>query len=362
MKTGFFSASCAGYRGVLVVATAGLISMALPVLAQDNPYLPNMSATSQESAITQETLDSLLAPIALYPDALLAQVLMAATYPIDVIEAARWQQKNPDLSGQALQDALDSFDWDPSVKSLMTVPQVLQYMNDSPRWMQDLGRAVIEDQPRVMASVQALRQKAYAARTLTSNDKQTVRVDTDPAHNVRYITIAPASPQVVYVPVYDPYVVYGTWWWPSRPFYWGPPPGAVFSIGYFWWPHYYPSVALWGAFHWGIGSITINVPAYYRTHFRAPPAMGPNYAWRRSPSTGAHYYRPPPRQSYTGHSPRQQPSYTSPRQSQPSYAPPERNQRPPSHRASGRMEAPPNRDMHQRERGSRRGDGARGRR
>ena len=304
MKTRFFSPSriSGGCRSVLAVAAAGLISSALPVMAQDDIYFPARAA-SQVSVISQETLDGLLAPIALYPDTLLAQVLMAATYPMDVVEAARWQREHSGLSGQALQDALDSFDWDPSVKSLVTVPQVLQYMNDSPRWMRDLGRAVMDDQPRVMASVQMLRQKAYATGMLVSNDKQTVTVDTDEMQESEYITIAPASPQVVYVPVYDPYVVYGPWWWASRPYYWGPPFGMTFTAGYFWGPYYYPSMALWGGFNWGFGMMTINVPIFTSYYRRSSPPMGRNNSWRRSRSFGG-YFSQPSRSPYAGRSSR----------------------------------------------------------
>ena len=353
MKAWFSSPLCFGCRSVLVVAAAGLISVALPALAQEEIYFakttPSLAKTtpSRVSAISQETLDGLLAPIALYPDVLLAQVLMAATYPMDVIEAARWQKEHPDLDGQALQDALDEFDWDPSVKSLVTVPQVLQYMNDSPRWMWALGRAVIDDQPRVMATVQMLRQKAHAAGTLASNDKQTVRVDT--ARRGEHITIEPASPEVVYVPVYNPYVVYGPWWWPSRPYYWGPPVGAVFTAGYYWGPWYYPPMALWGGFNWGVGYITINVPVYRTYYHRAPPPRGPNNAWRRPPG-GSHYYRPS-YGSYGGGRLTTQPSPSS-------SSSPGRDYRSPSYRSQGRSEASPNRGGHRG--GSWRGDGARG--
>ena len=206
---------------------------------------------------------------------------MASAYPLDVIEAARWQQETPNLSDQVLQNALASFDWDPSVKSLVTVPQVLQYMNNSPRWMQALGHAVMDDQEWVMASVQELRKKARAAGTLTSNDKQTVGVDTDAENGVEYVTITPTSPKVVYVPVYDPYVVYGPWWWPSRPFYWGPPSGVVLSSGFFWSSYYYPTFALWGGFNWGLGAMIINVPIY-RAYYRAPPPWRSHNVWRPS--------------------------------------------------------------------------------
>ncbi|MDR2711165.1 MAG: DUF3300 domain-containing protein [Burkholderiales bacterium] len=290
MKLHFLSQLSAGCRGALIVATAGCMLAAAPVWAQNSYNVAGAPEAQQAAEISQEMLDGLLAPIALYPDALLAQVLMAATYPMDVIEAARWQRDNPGLNGQALQDALDQFDWDPSVKSLATVPQVLQYMNDEPRWMQDLGQIVIADQPRVMESVQALRQKAYAAGSLLSNDKQTVNFETNAA-NQSYITIVPASPQVIYVPVYDPMVVYGIWGWPSRPVYWGPPAGVGFSAGFYWGAGFYPSIALWGGFNWGFGMLTINAPIYSSYYRRPPPMMGPRNSWRRPyPS---HSVRPP---------------------------------------------------------------------
>jgi hypothetical protein len=208
-----------------------------------------------------------------------------------VIEAARWRQEHPDPSEQALGDALSAFDWDPSVKSLVTVPQVLQYMTDSPRWMQALGRAVLDDRQHVMASVQALRQKALDTGTLASNDKHTVNVDTDASNGIEYVSITPASPKVVYVPVYDPYVVYGSWWWPSRPVYWGPPVGAAYSGGFYWSPYYYyPPLVFWGGFNWGRGMITFNAPHrshHYRHHHRTSP-RGSNVWRQRSPSGGGH--------------------------------------------------------------------------
>ncbi|MCL2590755.1 MAG: DUF3300 domain-containing protein [Betaproteobacteria bacterium] len=280
MKAWFFSASRAGCLSMLAVMAMGLVSIVPPALARNTypsatyppPNSPDTPPTSVDSTITQETLDGLLAPIALYPDALLAQVLMAATFPVDVIEAAHWQKENPGLSGQALQNVLAGFDWDPSVKSLMTVPQVLQYMSSSPRWMQSLGRAMVDNQEWVMSTVQELRQRAQTAGTLTSNDKQTVGVDENATDESKYITITPTSPNVVYVPVYDPYIVYGSWWWPTRPIYWRPPTGAYLTSGFYWSSYYYPSIALWGGFNWGLGAIVINVPLY-RSYYRTMPPM-----------------------------------------------------------------------------------------
>ncbi|MDR2244482.1 MAG: DUF3300 domain-containing protein, partial [Burkholderiales bacterium] len=311
MKTRFFLSQyiSTGCRSMLLIAAAGLLSIASPALAQGGAYSEEAS-----TPISQEALDNLLAPIALYPDVLLAQVLMAATYPWEVIEAAEWQAENDDLEGEELQDELEYFDWDPSVKSLLTVPSVLQYMSESSQWMQDLGRAVVEDQPRVMAAVQMLRQKAYAAGTLKSNERQVVQVNRGTTRKIEYITIAPPATQVVYVPVYDTRVVYGNWWWPSRPVYWGPPAGVVFTSGYYWGPRRYSSVALWGSFNWGGGLITVNAPVYRNYYRHAPPRVGPNYGWHRPPPPRGYYNRPPPPRPYAGRS-SSRPSYGSPRDS-----------------------------------------------
>ena len=171
------------------------------------------------AAYTQDELDQLLAPIALYPDQLLTQVLIAATYPLEVVEAARFVQQNPGLTGEALDQAVADKNWDPSIQSLTGFPQVLAMMNDRLEWMQRLGDAFLTDEARVMDSVQSLRQRAEAAGTLQSTPEQTV---TD---QYGEITIAPVQPDVVYVPVYDPLYVYGPWWAPAYPpWFWYPPP------------------------------------------------------------------------------------------------------------------------------------------
>jgi Protein of unknown function (DUF3300) len=188
-----------------------LIGLAiLPAQAQQQPPAP--------PGYSQQDLDQLLAPVALYPDPLLSQVLMAATYPLEVVEAARFVQQNPGLSGSALAQAVQDRSWDPSVKSLTQFPTVLSMMNDQLDWMQNLGDAFLAQQAAVMDTVQALRAKARAAGTLTSNQQQSVQI-ADGA-----IDIEPYTADTVYVPYYDPNVVYGSWWWPqSPPFVWVPP-------------------------------------------------------------------------------------------------------------------------------------------
>jgi hypothetical protein len=167
--------------------------------------------------LPQDQLDALLAPIALYPDQLLAQVLMAATYPLDVAEAARFVQQNPSLTGAALDRALQDQTWDPSVLSLTAYPQVLLMMNEMPDWTQRLGDAFLANQQQVMDTVQMLRTRAQAAGNLRSTPQQTVM------DQGGIIDIEPAQPQYVYVPVYDPNVIYGSWSDSYVPPYWYPP-------------------------------------------------------------------------------------------------------------------------------------------
>ena len=193
-------------------------------------------------AYPQDQLDALLAPVALYPDQLLAQVLMASTYPLDVVSAARFVQRNPGLKGDALDRAVEGQTWDPSVQSLTAFPQVLDMMNDKLDWTQQLGDAYLADEAGVMRTVQGLRAKAQAAGNLRDSEQQKVVVQD------RTIIIEPAQPQYVYVPVYNPTYVYGPWWAPAYPpYYWAPP------------PYYYPGAAIVGGMigfgiGWAIGS------------------------------------------------------------------------------------------------------------
>jgi hypothetical protein len=218
--------------------------------------LPPTAGQASAPAFNQQELDQMLAPVALYPDALLAQVLMAATYPLEVVEAARWAQQHNGLTGTALQDALQGQPWDQSVKSLCAFPAVLDRMSQGLAWTQKLGDAFIDQQQQVMDTVQGLRSKAQAAGYLQSNPQQTVALDNNA------ITIMPASPQIVYVPTYDPSFVYGGWWWPAYPpyypSYWGPGLGA----GFFWGAGVVAGVALWGGFDWHRHEVNIRVHRY----------------------------------------------------------------------------------------------------
>ncbi len=187
------------------------------------------------AAYSQAELDQLLAPVALYPDALLSQVLAAATRPLEVVEAARWSRANPGLQGDEAVRAAQFKDWDPSVKSLVAFPQLLARMDEDLEWTKALGHAFFTQEPVVMETIQALRRRAREAGQLLPDDRQSIVDDG------QSILIQPATPQVVYVPYYDPWIVYGTWWWPANPpVYWRPWPGYTYVTrpGYraaFWW-------------------------------------------------------------------------------------------------------------------------------
>src|SRR5258705_3572776 len=150
-------------------------------------------AAARNAAATQQELDQMLAPIALYPDSLLSQIFMAATYPLEVVEAARWSRANPALTGQQAVDAAGERDWDPSVKSLAAVPQVLAMMDQHLEWTAPLGAAFISHAPQVIGTVQSLRPKAYEAGNLRSTEQVTVYEQGDA------YAIEPARPEVVYV-------------------------------------------------------------------------------------------------------------------------------------------------------------------
>ena len=166
---------------------------------------------------SQAELDTLLAPIALYPDPLLTHVLNASVYPDDVAAAAAWSRANPQLQGDAALATVESTSWHPSVKALIAYPDVLSRMAESPQWLADLGEAYTGSAAYVNATVQQLRARAQASGYLRSNEQQYVY------QQAQTIVVQPVYPNVVYAPYYDPYVVYGTWWWPAyRPVFWRP--------------------------------------------------------------------------------------------------------------------------------------------
>lgn len=238
------------FAKILAVFLTFLLLVPQAVLAQSE---------SKEKPFKQEELDQLLAPIALYPDSLVAQILMASTYPLEVVQAERWVKQNESLTGDSLTAALEQQNWDPSVKSLVNFPQILQMMNEKVDWTQKLGDAFLAQQKDVMDTMQNLRKKAQAEGNLKTNQEQKVIVEKE----TQTIIIEPSNPQIVYVPTYNPTVVYGTWWYPAYPPYYYYPPGYVagatlFSFGV--------GVAVgaawgyaWGGCRWGRGDVNINI-------------------------------------------------------------------------------------------------------
>jgi len=251
--------------GVRRAIALGLVStlVFLPV-----PWMPRAHGQDQgggqQQTLSTEQIQQLVAPIALYPDSLVAQILMAATYPLEVVEAARWVKANPKVSGQALEDAMQKQTWDPSVKSLTAFPQVLAMMDQKLDWTTDLGNAFLAQQADVMNAVQVLRAKAKAAGNLESNQQQTVTVEQQPAGSQpQTIIIQPANPQVVYVPTYNPTTIYGPWPYPAYPPYYYYPPGyaavgSLISFG----AGMAVGAALWGGCNWGSSNVDINVNRY----------------------------------------------------------------------------------------------------
>jgi hypothetical protein len=219
--------------------------------ASTSPQKP-ADKTADKPAFKQEELDQMLAPVALYPDSLLSQVLMASTYPIEIVEAERWSKANKNLKGDAKAKALEQQKWDPSVKSLTDFVPVLEMMSSKLDWTQKLGDAFIGQQKEVMETVQKLRGKAKENGQLESN--KDMKVETKPGDPTEVIVIESTSPTVVYVPTYTT-AVYGTWWYPAYPPYPYYPPGAMawsFACGVAW-------GYAWGSCNWGGNDVDIDI-------------------------------------------------------------------------------------------------------
>jgi Protein of unknown function (DUF3300) len=219
-----------------------------PPAQSQAPSAPASPSTSGQ--IPPDQLDSLVAPIALYPDPLLAQVLAASTYPVEIIQLQQWLAKNSGLKDKALADAVAKQPWDPSVQALAGLPEVVKRLADDIQWTTDLGNAFLAQEQGVMDAVQRMRAKAKANGNLASTQQQVVK--TEEVEGTQVIVIEQANPQVVYVPSYSPVVVYGPPVYPYPPIYYPPPPppGSLaisFGIGL--------AMGAWmgGAWGWGCG-------------------------------------------------------------------------------------------------------------
>lgn len=244
-------------RIILVMSLCMNLAVPPGLMAQGTQEEP---AKQEGPAFRPEEIDQIMAPIALYPDNLLAQVLAASTYPLEIVQAGRFVQQNKDLKGEKLMAAAKDKDWDPSVKAMLEFPDVLTMMNEKLEWTEKLGNAFLSQQKDVMASVQRLRKKAQESGNLKTTKEQKVIVE----EQTKVIVIESASPQVVYVPTYNPTVVYGAWAYPAYPPYPVYPPGYVAGAAAF---SFAAGVAIgaaasgyggWGC-GWGNNEVNVNV-------------------------------------------------------------------------------------------------------
>jgi Protein of unknown function (DUF3300) len=300
-------------KSFVVLASLALVSCAVMsrggvVETQDSqapPPAQGPAPTPQYNPQSPEQLQQLVAPIALYPDSLVAQILAAATFPEQVVEADRWVQDHPDLKGDALAQAVNNMPWDPSVKALTAFPSVLGNMDKNLSWTSSLGDAYYNQQQDVMDAVQAMRQKAEQAGNLKTTPQQTVTTQGST------IIIQPAQPDVVYVPAYDPWIVYGPplppWpgWYPYPGIWFGGPYlsfGIGFGVGFFggfgWgWPHWgfdwHNHYVMWNHNRYFSHSTTFyNRNVYYRGGRVPAGAPGRGYGGRAYGGRGGVYNRP----------------------------------------------------------------------
>jgi len=271
-------------RSVSWIASAAILIGTAPAPLRAQPVLPPQENTAPPAGqgYNSEQVEAILAPVALYPDVLLTQILMASAFPLQVVEAYRWVQQgnNRQIQGDRLVQALSGRNWDPSVKSLVPFPGVLAQLNGNLDWLQQLGFAVANQQEDVLDAVQRLRQRAYAAGTLQTNEQSVVRQEA----NVIYIE--PPQAGVVYVPASNPTVVYGTWAYQSYPpAYFQPEPawginpvvgtalafGAGIAVG----------AAIWGVGYprWGSRNIYVDRRVYNNININRPPYRGQE-VWR----------------------------------------------------------------------------------
>jgi len=253
-----------GRRGSLRCLAATLLA-ALLIPGQTLTAMPSLlfgksTPQTQTAKISAEQLDSLVAPIALYPDPLLAQVLAASTYPLEIVQLQQWLARNPSLKDKALADAVAKEPWDPSVQALAGLPDMVKRLANEIQWTTDLGNAFLSQQSEVMDAVQRMRSKASEKGTLKSTEQQ--KVETRVIESKQVIVIEQANPEVIYLPSYDPVVIWGAPYYPYPAIYypgWGYYAGAAaisfgigFAMGAFWgggWG--------WGC-GWGGGDININ--------------------------------------------------------------------------------------------------------
>jgi hypothetical protein len=251
MKVKSLRAGCALQLARHVVA---IICATLLIPSNSRLFAAQQQPTTEQGVkIPADQLDSLVAPIALYPDPLLSQTLVASTYPLEIIQLQQWLERNKGLKGQALIDAVEKQPWDPSIQAMAALPDLAKWLADDIQWTTDLGNAFLAQQSGVMDAVQRMRAKAQSNGTLVSNDKQ--RVETEVENNKSVIVVEQANPDVVYVPSYNPTAVYGQPVYPYPSIYYPSyTPGAVFAASAISWGVGAAMGAAWGGgWGWGAG-------------------------------------------------------------------------------------------------------------
>ncbi len=266
--------------GSVLLAFAMMVVTAAGAVAQQTMPPSAPPPQPEQVLLNPEQLEALVAPIALYPDELLANVLAASTYPLEVVQADRWLKEHKSLKGDALKKEVDGQSWDDSVKALASTPEVLAVMSDKIDWTKNLGDAVLAQQPDVMDAIQRLRTKAFDNKKLATTKQQKVSVQTQESKQV--IVIEPADPETMYVPYYDPATVYGTWPYTEyQPYYFGYPSyigagviAAGLAFGTAW------AIGRWGNY-WGGGCNWGNRNLYIN-HYNRINNVGNN--WQHNPA------------------------------------------------------------------------------
>jgi hypothetical protein len=261
-----------------MAAFAAMAALAGAASAQQQPQ------QQEQQLLTDAQVQQLVSPIALYPDSLLAQVLTASTYPLEVVMAARWSKEHPNVKGQELEGAMRQQPWEESVKGLTSVPDVLFLMSDKLDWTQQLGEAFLAQPDDITKAVQVLRARAEAAGNLKPDEHVKVIKKppppgyAGPAPEVVYY-IEPVQPEVYYVPVYDPIVVFGVGYWSTiyiaPPFFWYPvwwTPGPIWG----WGPAFFVGPAVWCGYHWYSGGVVVNTVLFSKFSGKPHPG-GPQF-------------------------------------------------------------------------------------
>src|SRR6266700_2695349 len=281
------------FCSVIAVVCAALLSSISSVALAQTPQAQSqvMTTTKEAPKIPNDQLDSLVAPIALYPDQLLSQTLVASTYPLEIIQLQQWIEKNKNLKDKALASAVEKQNWDPSIQAMAAFPDVVQRLADNVQWTTDLGNAFLAQESDVMDAVQQMRAKAQSKGTLKTSAQQKVETQTAEGGK-QVIVVQQANPDVVYVPSYDPTVVYGPPAYPYPPIYYPPPgyyaAGAAVAFG--------TGVALgaaWGGnwgwnCGWGHGDVNVNVNNNYINNYNKNNYNKSNYnkqggQWQHNP-------------------------------------------------------------------------------